>query len=61
MHTPSSSSVLENGGIWHLWGHSWEIEQNGDWEILADILNFVKQNGENYGAEFLTNGEIFKK
>ena len=38
-----------------------EAYQNGDWEILADILNFVKQNGKNYGAEFLNNGEIFKK
>tara|TARA_B100001167_G_scaffold190808_1_gene158578 strand:+ start:1794 stop:2519 length:726 start_codon:yes stop_codon:yes gene_type:complete len=57
----SLKHVLENGGIWHLWGHSWEIEQNGDWEILADILNFVKQNGKNYGAEFLNNGDIFKK
>jgi hypothetical protein len=26
------------GGIFHLWGHSWEIEQRGLWTILETIL-----------------------
>jgi len=52
--------VLEHGGIWHLWGHSWEIEQNNDWEKLICVLNYVKKKGKEHGAEFLTNGEIFK-
>jgi len=53
--------VLEKGGIWHLWGHSWEIEQNKDWKKLESVLEFAKKQGKEYGAEFLDNGEIFKK
>ena len=52
--------VLTNGGIWHLWGHSWEIDENNDWELLDDVLAYVKKKGKEYGAEFLTNGELFE-
>lgn len=52
--------VLTNGGIWHLWGHSWEIEQNNDWKLLDDVLAYVKKKGKEFGAEFLTNGELFE-
>jgi peptidoglycan/xylan/chitin deacetylase (PgdA/CDA1 family) len=30
--------VSKNGGVWHLWGHSWEIEENRDWERLESVL-----------------------
>ena len=53
--------VLENGGIWHLWGHSWEINQNNDWERLSNVLEYSKMKGDQLGAEFLTNGQIFKR
>ncbi len=33
--------VLANGGIWHLWGHSWEIDANGDWQRLEAVLRRV--------------------
>src|SRR3989344_5240473 len=25
------------GGVFHLWGHSWEIEERGDWEKLEKV------------------------
>jgi peptidoglycan/xylan/chitin deacetylase (PgdA/CDA1 family) len=25
--------VKENGGVWHLWGHSWEIDRNSEWKV----------------------------
>jgi peptidoglycan/xylan/chitin deacetylase (PgdA/CDA1 family) len=53
--------VLEHGGIWHLWGHSWEIDMNNDWKRLSDVLEYVKTKGSQFEAEFLTNGQIFKK
>ena len=52
--------VLVNGGIWHLWGHSWEIDENNHWELLDDVLEYVKKKGKEYGAEFLTNSELFE-
>ncbi len=30
--------VVKNGGIWHLWGHSWEIDSNKDWGRLEEVL-----------------------
>jgi hypothetical protein len=33
--------VLENGGIWHLHGHSWEIERLGLWDQLSEMLDYV--------------------
>lgn len=30
--------VIENGGVWHLWGHSWEIDSNKDWGRLEEVL-----------------------
>ena len=50
--------VLENGGIWHLWGHSWEINRYDNWPLLRDVLEYVKVNGRMYGAEFVTNGML---
>ena len=50
--------VMKNGGIWHLWGHSKEIEDNNDWKQLEKVLEYVSNNGKKNNAEFLTNGEI---
>jgi peptidoglycan/xylan/chitin deacetylase (PgdA/CDA1 family) len=33
--------VMEQGGIWHLYGHSWEIEKFDLWDQLNDLLAFV--------------------
>lgn len=51
--------VLKNGGIWHLWGHSWEINDNNDWDTLEDVLEYVQMKGRAHNAEFVTNKEIF--
>jgi peptidoglycan-N-acetylglucosamine deacetylase len=31
----------ERAGAWHLWGHSWEIDRNGDWSRLESVLDYV--------------------
>ena len=42
-------SVLQNGGIWHLYGHSWEIEELGLWKDLEEMLDYVcKRKGVTY-------------
>jgi rhamnosyl/mannosyltransferase len=47
--------VQKEGGIFHLWGHSWEVDGHGDWEKLEDVLKHIsgKQN-----VRYLTNGEL---
>lgn len=46
--------VESAGGVFHLWGHSWEIDANDDWYRLRSILKEIS----NHDAVFLTNGEL---
>jgi peptidoglycan/xylan/chitin deacetylase (PgdA/CDA1 family) len=48
-------SVAEQGGIWHLYGHSWEIEELGFWEDLEEVLDYVSGHT---GVRYVTNGEL---
>ena len=36
--TETLDFVIKNGGVWHLWGHSWEIDGNNDWGKLEAVL-----------------------
>jgi peptidoglycan/xylan/chitin deacetylase (PgdA/CDA1 family) len=48
---------LREGGIFHLWGHSWEIDRKNDWGKLERVLQYI--SGRN-GIEYRTNGEILE-
>lgn len=47
--------VLRDGGIWHLYGHSWEIEKLSLWPQLNEMLEYVSQRPE---VRYITNGQI---
>ena len=47
--------VLEKGGVWHLWGHSWEIEERGMWDGFRAVLDAVSDHDE---VAYLTNGAL---
>lgn len=47
--------VLVDGGVYHLWGHSWEIDRNSDWERLERVLAHI---GRRSDVSYLTNGEL---
>jgi peptidoglycan/xylan/chitin deacetylase (PgdA/CDA1 family) len=47
--------VAESGGIFHFWGHSWEIERNGDWGRLERVLGHIAGLG---GVEYVSNTEL---
>lgn len=32
---------LKRGGIWHLYGHSWEIEKYKYWKKLEEVLKYI--------------------
>jgi peptidoglycan-N-acetylglucosamine deacetylase len=34
-------SILQDGGVFHLYGHSWEIDELGLWNDLEEILDYV--------------------
>ncbi len=48
-------SVLQKGGIWHLYGHSWLITELRLWDSLAEVLSYVSGRE---GVLYLTNGQI---
>jgi peptidoglycan/xylan/chitin deacetylase (PgdA/CDA1 family) len=48
-------SVLKNGGIWHLYGHSWEIEELGLWKDLEEMLDYVCKRA---GVTYIPNCEL---
>ncbi len=50
--------AVDVGGVFHLWGHSWELEGEGLWDQLEQIL---RQMGECVAAKqatCLTNGDL---
>jgi hypothetical protein len=49
------SQVLEHGGIWHLYGHSWEIDELAIWDELREMLDHVSHFK---GVTYLTNGQL---
>lgn len=44
------------GGVFHLWGHSWEIEEIGQWGALERV--FAAMGECKHEARCLTNGEL---
>jgi peptidoglycan-N-acetylglucosamine deacetylase len=48
--------AVERGGVFHLWGHSWEFEKNGQWHRLEEVLRFLSQFTSR--APALSNGQI---
>lgn len=48
-------SVLQQGGIWHLYGHSREIEDLGMWQALEEMLDYVSGH---QGVTYVPNCEL---
>ena len=47
--------VLREGGIWHLYGHSSEIDDLGLWPKLEELLDYVCRRA---GVIYLSNGNV---
>jgi peptidoglycan-N-acetylglucosamine deacetylase len=47
--------VLAKGGVFHLWGHSWEVERNNDWAALRRILDYISRRP---GVSYVVNGGL---
>jgi len=48
-------SVLQSGGVWHLYGHSQEIDELGLWKGLENILDYVCHRND---VTYVCNGEL---
>jgi peptidoglycan/xylan/chitin deacetylase (PgdA/CDA1 family) len=47
--------AFKEGGVFHLWGHSWEIEKRGDWNRLERVFAYIANHPE---IQYLTNGQL---
>ena len=47
----------KHGEVFHLWGHSWEIEKYGMWKQLEELFKYIN-NQSNILP--LTNSEVLK-
>jgi hypothetical protein len=47
--------VAGMGGVFHIWGHSWEIDQHNDWERLEGLFSYLSARP---GVKYVTNGEL---
>jgi hypothetical protein len=47
--------VVKDGGVYHIWGHSWEIDEHDDWERLENVFRYISANPE---VSYVTNGEL---
>jgi hypothetical protein len=51
--------TLSYGGVFHLWGHSWELEETGQWERLDETLRLISEVAGK--APPLTNGQLCRQ
>ena len=49
---------LKNGQVFHLWGHSWEIEKFGMWQDLEQMLQYISRRS---GCEYVVNSRLIEK
>jgi peptidoglycan/xylan/chitin deacetylase (PgdA/CDA1 family) len=49
--------ALRDGGVWHLYGHPWEIEKLNLWSQLKEMLDYVSQRD---GVTYLTNAQLLE-
>jgi peptidoglycan-N-acetylglucosamine deacetylase len=50
------SRAIEGGGVFHLWGHSWELQQTGQWQRLDGVFGTISELARH--ALLMTNGQI---
>ena len=50
------SQVVTRGGVFHLWGHSWELEEFDQWQRLESVLRLMGQFTRQ--APAVSNGQL---
>jgi peptidoglycan/xylan/chitin deacetylase (PgdA/CDA1 family) len=54
----SLNLVCTIGGVFHLWGHSWELDSFGGWQILDEFLAYAAERIPD--ANRLTNLDVLR-
>lgn len=48
--------ITRSGGVLHLWGHSWELEECGLWPLLDEVLARIARQPK---VRYLTNAQAY--
>jgi len=48
---------LQHGGVWHLWGHAWDIDQHNLWPQLEEIFKYISHHPN---VKYLDNAQVIK-
>ncbi|MEM1210948.1 MAG: polysaccharide deacetylase family protein [Planctomycetota bacterium] len=51
-------SMSGRGGVFHLWGHAWEVDAIDGWADLDRFFGEVAASREELGLRVVTNGEL---
>lgn len=51
--------AIEAGGVFHFWGHSWELDEANQWTRLDEVLRAIKEIAANTPS--LENGSIAQR
>lgn len=54
------NQAIEKGGVFHLWDHSWKIEEEDRWRELERILRLMKKKAEMKHVSLMNNTELVK-
>jgi peptidoglycan-N-acetylglucosamine deacetylase len=46
--------VVQHGGILHIWGHSWELEEYGLWDSFTEVVKIIARRPD---VLYLTNSQ----
>jgi hypothetical protein len=49
--------ALQEKGIFHLWGHSWELEQYCSWGPLAELLDYISRRST---VQYCNNQDVHR-
>jgi len=53
--------LAPTGGVWHLWGHSWDIERRNDWERLEDVFREIQDAAATRSIVLMDNTQLMLK
>ena len=48
--------AIADNGVYHLWGHSWEIEEHDLWKPLEELFKFLQEHSE--PSQRMTNAGV---
>jgi peptidoglycan/xylan/chitin deacetylase (PgdA/CDA1 family) len=52
--------VVKNGGVFHLWGHSYEMDRENNWEKLKLFFEYISEVNKNKKILLMNNTELLQ-